>query len=72
MAEHLVQVGVTRKRAAELATIILATFEGAMLVSRVSRTTAPLLIACEQLASLLEAEVPPKAAGKRTTPAARA
>ena len=71
MAEHLVQVGVTRKRAAELSTIILATFEGAMLVSRVSRTTAPLLIACEQLASLLEAEVP-KAAGKRTTPAARA
>ncbi|MGC4079544.1 MAG: TetR/AcrR family transcriptional regulator [Rubrivivax sp.] len=58
LAEQFVQVGVKRKRAGELATILLSTFEGALLVARVSKTTAPLLMAGEQMAALLKNEVP--------------
>lgn len=57
MAERLVQNGVKKKRAAELASILLSTFEGALLVARVSRSTQPLTLAAEQLASLLDAEL---------------
>ena len=57
MAERLIQNGVKKKRASELASIVLSTFEGALLVARVSRSTLPLTLAADQLASLLDAEL---------------
>jgi TetR/AcrR family transcriptional repressor of lmrAB and yxaGH operons len=57
IAEKLVAVGVPRRRAAELATLVLASIEGALLVARVSRSTAPLLLAGEHLHAVLAAEI---------------
>ena len=56
IADRLVAEGVRRKRAAELATIVLATVEGGLLLARVSRSKEPLFLAGEQLAALLDEE----------------
>jgi TetR/AcrR family transcriptional repressor of lmrAB and yxaGH operons len=56
LAEGLMSYGVKRKRAAQLATLVLVNIEGGYLVSRVSRSKTPMLLAGEQLAELLEAE----------------
>jgi TetR/AcrR family transcriptional regulator, lmrAB and yxaGH operons repressor len=55
--DHLIGVGVRRKRAAELATLVLANVEGGLLLARVSRSKEPLFLAGEQLALLLTSEV---------------
>jgi TetR/AcrR family transcriptional repressor of lmrAB and yxaGH operons len=57
IADRLAAAGVRRKRAAELATLVVAGVEGALLVARVSRSTAPLLLAGEHLRALLAAEI---------------
>lgn len=56
IAEQLVHAGFKRKRAVELASLTIVTFEGALLIARVSRSQAPLLVAGDQLASLVESE----------------
>jgi len=58
IASRLVESGVKKKRAGELATITVASLEGALLVARVSRSSRPLLLAGDLLASLLESELP--------------
>jgi TetR/AcrR family transcriptional regulator, lmrAB and yxaGH operons repressor len=51
------QSGVTRKRAHELATLVLANLEGALLLARVQRTTKPLRLAAEHITAVLEEEL---------------
>jgi TetR/AcrR family transcriptional repressor of lmrAB and yxaGH operons len=59
--EHLAvafqQSGVTRKRAHELATLVLANLEGALLLARVQRTTKPLRLAAKHITAVLEEEL---------------
>ncbi len=57
LRDRLASLGVRKKRAAELATIVLANVEGGLLLARVSRSKEPLTLVGEQLASLLEAEL---------------
>jgi TetR/AcrR family transcriptional repressor of lmrAB and yxaGH operons len=57
LATRFVAAGATRKRSRELATLIVLTVEGALLLARVSRSQAPLLLAGDQLATLLETEL---------------
>jgi TetR/AcrR family transcriptional repressor of lmrAB and yxaGH operons len=49
--------GATRKRARELATLVLANLEGALLLARVQRTTKPLRVAAEHISAVLEQEL---------------
>jgi TetR/AcrR family transcriptional repressor of lmrAB and yxaGH operons len=58
IAAKLVAAGVKRKRAAELATVVLAGIEGALVVARVGRSKRPLVLTGEHLAQLLESELP--------------
>ena len=51
------QAGATRKRARELATLVLANLEGALLLARVQRTTKPLRVAAEHITAVLEQEL---------------
>ncbi len=57
LATRFVAAGATRKRARELATLIVLTVEGALLLARVSRSQTPLLLAGDQLATLLGTEL---------------
>jgi TetR/AcrR family transcriptional repressor of lmrAB and yxaGH operons len=57
IADGLVADGVDRAQAAELATFILATFEGALLVARARRDPAPMIDACDQLAVMVESAI---------------
>jgi TetR/AcrR family transcriptional repressor of lmrAB and yxaGH operons len=57
LAAALHAAGAKRKRAGELATIVVASVEGALLLARASRSTAPLTLVGEQLATTLAAEV---------------
>jgi TetR/AcrR family transcriptional repressor of lmrAB and yxaGH operons len=57
IAKGLVADGVDGERAVELATFILATFEGALLVARARRDPAPLIDACDQLAAMVESAI---------------
>jgi TetR/AcrR family transcriptional repressor of lmrAB and yxaGH operons len=57
IAGELVKAGVRRKRASELATIVLVNVEGALLVARASRSVAPLSLTGELLEPLLQAEI---------------
>jgi AcrR family transcriptional regulator len=54
IANGLVADGIAPADATVLATFILSTFEGALLVARARRDTAPMAEAAEQLASLVE------------------
>jgi TetR/AcrR family transcriptional repressor of lmrAB and yxaGH operons len=71
MADGFVRWGVARKRAAELATFLLAAVEGALLVARVSRSGAPLVLVGDQLGTLLRAEIDASAGDRRPGRAAR-
>jgi TetR/AcrR family transcriptional regulator, lmrAB and yxaGH operons repressor len=59
IADRLVAEGVRKKRAAELATLVLATVEGGLLLARVSRSKEPLYLAGDQLAKLIDEETRP-------------
>jgi TetR/AcrR family transcriptional repressor of lmrAB and yxaGH operons len=54
MADHLVDQGVDRPQADDLATFVVSSVEGALLVARVRRDTQPVLDATERLARLLQ------------------
>lgn len=58
ISEALVRDGIDAADAGKLATFILATFEGALLVARARRDVAPLVDATEQLASTVERMLP--------------
>jgi TetR/AcrR family transcriptional repressor of lmrAB and yxaGH operons len=57
LTERLGRAGMARKRAAELASLAVLSVEGALLCARVARSQAPLLLAGEQLAALVEASL---------------
>jgi TetR/AcrR family transcriptional repressor of lmrAB and yxaGH operons len=54
----LVAEGVARDEAATLGTFVVATFEGALLVARARRSTAPMDDAAEYLASMVDRLLP--------------
>jgi TetR/AcrR family transcriptional repressor of lmrAB and yxaGH operons len=56
LADALSAEGTDVQRANQLATVILANFEGSLLLSRVERSTEPLRLAVSALAGLLSAE----------------
>ena len=55
--------GVTRRRADDLALLVLSAFEGALVVARAARDVEPLERVHAQLTALIRAELP--AAGKK-------
>ena len=57
LRDHLVSVGVRRKRAAELATLVLANVEGGLLLARVCRSKEPLFVVGDHLSTLLIEEI---------------
>jgi TetR/AcrR family transcriptional repressor of lmrAB and yxaGH operons len=57
LASAIAREGCSRRRAGELATLVVANLEGALLLSRVRRDTRPLRLAAELLATRLEAEL---------------
>lgn len=59
IADALVAEGVARHEAATLGTFVVATFEGALLVARARRSTAPMEAAGEHLAAMIERVLPP-------------
>ena len=61
LAKAFRDTGVPAKRARELATVVVTNFEGALLLSRVSRSTEPLRLAAETVAGVLDAELAPSA-----------
>lgn len=58
ISDGVVAAGAEPERAAELATIILASIEGALVLARVDGSPEPLRIVGEDLASRLRAELP--------------
>ncbi len=54
VADTLVDAGVDSEEAASLATFVVLTFEGALLVARARRSTVPMEDAAEQLALIVE------------------
>jgi TetR/AcrR family transcriptional repressor of lmrAB and yxaGH operons len=53
IADRLVGAGVDRARAAELAVLALSTIEGALMLSKIERSTRPLEVAGQSLAAML-------------------
>ena len=58
IAERLARDGIEPSEAARLATFIVATFEGALLVARARRDTEPIVQAGDQLAAIVENALP--------------
>ncbi len=58
IAAGLVDAGADHDRAARLATVVLASIEGGLLLARVERSRSPLIDVGEEVAALLEAAVP--------------
>jgi hypothetical protein len=56
-SERLERAGLTRARARELVTAMLAALEGAFVLARASRTTEPLLVAGDAMAAVVQAEL---------------
>ncbi len=56
IAARLVQSGVKRKRAAELSTFILSVVEGALVLAKAKKNTAPLETAKREIARILRVE----------------
>ena len=54
----LVNAGLEPDRAERLATVVLASIEGGLLLARAERSTAPLRIVGEELAARFETEIP--------------
>ncbi|MGW3204392.1 TetR/AcrR family transcriptional regulator [Streptomyces sp. NPDC001135] len=61
LAEALTGMGVPAARAASLATLMISTLEGAILLARAARDTAALTTAVRELGPLLDAAVAPAA-----------
>ncbi|MEU2711989.1 TetR/AcrR family transcriptional regulator [Streptomyces sp. NPDC007205] len=59
LTEALTGMGVPAARAASLATLMISTLEGAILLARAARDTGPLTTAVRELGPLLDAAVPP-------------
>ncbi|MFF7352325.1 TetR/AcrR family transcriptional regulator [Streptomyces filipinensis] len=59
LAEALAGMGVPAARAASLATLMISTLEGAILMARAERDTAPLRTAVRELGPLLDAAAAP-------------
>ncbi|WP_031168019.1 TetR/AcrR family transcriptional regulator [Streptomyces durhamensis] len=59
LAEALAGMGVPAARAASLATLMISTLEGAILMARAERDTAPLCTAVRELGPLLDAAAAP-------------
>jgi TetR/AcrR family transcriptional repressor of lmrAB and yxaGH operons len=57
LADMLVQAGIAPDRAPDLADFIISGFEGAMILARVRRSTAPLLSAAAEIGRALEHEL---------------
>lgn len=57
MAGHFVETGLPRRRATHVAMLVLANVEGALLLSRASRSKEPLLVAGDHLADLITREL---------------
>lgn len=55
--DHLHASGLPAERAAQLATVVVAGFEGSLLLARIQRSTAPVEAAAEALAGLVDAEL---------------
>ena len=55
MADHLAAQGMDRSQADDLATFVVSTIEGALLVARVRRDTQPVVDATERLAAMTQA-----------------
>lgn len=60
-ATFLTQAGAAADRAAQLATYILAAFEGAIVLSRTARDTRPLRVSADIVAATIRAELAPDA-----------
>ncbi|MER6030884.1 TetR/AcrR family transcriptional regulator [Streptomyces sp. NPDC001851] len=59
LADALTDLGVPAARAASLATLMISTLEGAILLARAAQDTAPLTTAVRELGPLLDAAVVP-------------
>jgi TetR/AcrR family transcriptional repressor of lmrAB and yxaGH operons len=57
LAGRLAEQGVGRPRADELATVVLCTLEGALVLARARRDTAPLATVADEIERLLRAEL---------------
>jgi TetR/AcrR family transcriptional repressor of lmrAB and yxaGH operons len=57
LAARLRQAGVTTARSRELATLVVANLEGALLLARVTQDTRPITLAAEAMAHLIDAEM---------------
>jgi AcrR family transcriptional regulator len=57
LTRNFVTAGIRRKRARELATLVIASIEGALIMSRAQKTVVPLDSVRAQLRALLEAEL---------------
>jgi TetR/AcrR family transcriptional repressor of lmrAB and yxaGH operons len=55
---HFLAAGVTKERAGTLATVIIATLEGALLMARAQRDIAPAVTVAEQLAVMVRDALP--------------
>jgi len=55
LARALTQAGFPARRSEELATVIVSSLEGALLVARLSRSTSALTVTADAMATLLEA-----------------
>ncbi|HEY9011567.1 MAG TPA: TetR/AcrR family transcriptional regulator [Devosia sp.] len=64
----LLAAGVPPRRAAPLALLVEASFEGLLIISRANRDTAPMLAGAKELESIIEAAVAeqPKRRGKKS------
>ncbi len=63
IATQLISEGVSKKRAEELATLTIASFEGAIVVARASRNLNALDLVHHQLRALVLAETPERKSG---------
>lgn len=61
MAAALARMGMSRKGAGDLATTIIATYEGAMMLARVQQSRAPMRSSAEAMIRLVEASLPSRA-----------
>jgi len=71
LASRLREAGIATARARELATLVVANLEGALLLARVTQDTRPIALAAAAMADLIDSEtvVPPSSFRNRRAPA---
>ena len=72
LASRLRQAGVTTARARELATLVVANLEGALLLARVTQDTRPITLAAEAMAHLIDSETKERSVGPYVSPGSQA